>query len=273
MTEKIKTLIVDDSAFARSIIVKRLGVDLDIEVIGVAEDGIDALEKIKQLKPNVVTMDITMPRMDGLTALERIMAECPTPVIMLSALTAEQAPATISALELGAVDFYLKPSTLNPAGMAKHSEELIQKIKIAAQVDLAKMRRNGRGSYRASMAKALANGSASKAGPSVEKGPPSNGSRYHGKVLVIGSSTGGPRALSELIPDLPADLPVPYCLSNTCHQGSPSRSRNGCTRIRRCLPYYDPRWAGHLTWPLQLACLPVSRNTCFASLTPAVLVK
>ena len=80
MTEKIKTLIVDDSAFARSIIVKRLGVDSDIEVIGVAKDGIDALEKIKQLKPNVVTIDITMPRLDGLAALERIMAECPTPV-------------------------------------------------------------------------------------------------------------------------------------------------------------------------------------------------
>ena len=90
-------------------------------------------------------MDITMPRLDGLAALERIMAECPTPVIMLSALTAEQAPATISALELGAVDFYLKPSTLNPAGMAEHSDELVQKIKIAAQIDLAKMRRNRRG--------------------------------------------------------------------------------------------------------------------------------
>jgi len=125
LTEKIKTLIVDDSAFARSIIVKRLGVDPDIEVIGVAKDGIDALEKIKQLKPNVVTMDITMPRLDGLAALERIMAECPTPVIMLSALTAEQAPATMSALELGAVDFYLKPSTLNPAGMSEHSDELV----------------------------------------------------------------------------------------------------------------------------------------------------
>ena len=82
-------MIVDDSAFARSIIVKKLSVDPNIEVIGVAKDGVDALDKIKQLKPNVVTLDISMPRMDGLTALKRIMAECPTPVVILSALTAE----------------------------------------------------------------------------------------------------------------------------------------------------------------------------------------
>ena len=100
MAQQIKTLVVDDSAFARSMIVKRLAADPDIEVIGVAKDGVDALDKIKALKPNVVTLDISMPRMDGLTALERIMAECPVPVVMLSALTAEQAPATISALEM-----------------------------------------------------------------------------------------------------------------------------------------------------------------------------
>ena len=98
MAQHIKTLIVDDSAFARSIIVKKLSVDPDIEVIGVAKDGIDALDKIKALKPHVVTLDVSMPRMDGLTSLERIMAECPTPVIMLSALTGEQAPATMAAL-------------------------------------------------------------------------------------------------------------------------------------------------------------------------------
>ena len=209
MTQQIKTLIVDDSAFARTIIVKRLSVDPEIQVIGVANDGIDALDKIKRLKPDVVTLDISMPRMDGLTALERIMAECPTPVIMLSALTGEQAPATISALELGAVDFFLKPSALNPAGMARQPDELVEKVKIAAQVDLAKMRRNRPRKNRAPTAREPASGRASKEDSTVGKVPRTGEGGYRGKVLVIGSSTGGPKALSQLVPELPAELPVP----------------------------------------------------------------
>ena len=212
MTQQIKILVVDDSAFARSIILKRLSVDPDIEVIGVAKDGVDALEKIKQLKPHVVTLDISMPRMDGLTALERIMAECPTPVIMLSALTSEQAPATISALELGAVDFFLKPSALNPAGMSTQSDELVLKVKIAAQVDATKLRRNARRKQPAPAEKAPANGMAPNQHVSIGKTIRPKKGRYQGKVLVIGSSTGGPKALSELVPELPADLPVPVLI-------------------------------------------------------------
>lgn len=212
MTQKITALIVDDSAFARSIIVKRLGVAPDIEVIGVAKDGVDALDKIKQLKPNVVTMDITMPQMDGLTALERIMAECPTPVVMLSALTSDQAEATISALELGAVDFFLKPSALSPAGMTNESDELAQKIRTAAKVDLFKLQRNARRKSRASQAKAASSGAGPKEGTCNEQYQRAKKGRYQGKVLVIGSSTGGPKALAELIPELPADLPVPVLI-------------------------------------------------------------
>lgn len=212
MTQKIKTLIVDDSAFARSMIVKRLSIDPDIEVVGVAKDGVDALDKIKHLKPNVVTLDITMPRMDGLTALEQIMAECPTPVVMLSALTSDQATATISALELGAVDFFLKPSALNPAGLTRESDELALKIRTAAQVDPAKLQRNARRQYRASQARTTGNGTVPKEGASNETTHRFKRSRYRGKVLVIGSSTGGPKALSELVPELPAGLPVPVLI-------------------------------------------------------------
>lgn len=212
MTQQIKTLIVDDSAFARSMIVKRLCADPEIEVIGVAKDGLDALEKIKHLKPDVVTLDISMPRMDGLTALKRIMAECPTPVIMLSALTGEQAPATISALEIGAVDFFLKPSVLNPAGMVKESDELALKVKIASQVDLAKMQRNAGRKHRASPVKTSNKAAAPKDDTSAGKISRPRKVRYRGKVLVIGSSTGGPRALAELVPELPADLPIPVLI-------------------------------------------------------------
>lgn len=209
MTQQIKILVVDDSAFARSIILKKLSVDPGIDVIGVAKDGIDALEKIKELKPDVVTLDVSMPRMDGLTALERIMAECPTPVVMLSALTGEQAPATMSALELGAVDFFLKPSVLSPAGTNGQTDDLAEKVKIASQVDLAKFRRRLPRKNRSSPAKATRIAQAPK-----EKEAPGECQRairgkYHGKVLVIGSSTGGPRALAQLIPELPPDLPVP----------------------------------------------------------------
>ena len=100
MPSKTRVLVVDDSAFARSIIAKKLACD-DLEIIDFAKDGIEALEKTKALKPDVITLDVSMPRMDGLEALERIMAECPTPVVMLSALTGKQTQTTISALEGG----------------------------------------------------------------------------------------------------------------------------------------------------------------------------
>jgi len=212
LTQSIKTLIVDDSAFARSMIVKRLTADPGIEIIGVAKDGVDALEKIKNLKPQVVTLDITMPRMDGLTTLERIMEECPTAVIMLSALTGEQAPATVAALELGAVDFFLKPSALNPAGIASDTDELVEKVKTAAQVNMARWRQNSRRKPRPASVKTAVNGAVATESATVGKNSRFKKARYQGKVLVIGSSTGGPKALVELIPNLPANLPVPVLL-------------------------------------------------------------
>lgn len=101
MTDKIRVLVLDDSAFARSVIAKKLDADPDLEVVGFARDGLEALEKVKSLRPSVVTLDVSMPRMDGLEALERIMEDCPTPVVMLSALTGEQTQTTIAALERG----------------------------------------------------------------------------------------------------------------------------------------------------------------------------
>lgn len=192
MSEAIKVLIVDDSAFARSVIAKKLDTDPGIAVAGFARDGADALEKIRELKPDVVTMDITMPEMDGLTALEHIMAGNPLPVIMLSALTGPQTHATITALELGAVDFFLKPSVANPAGTDESTLELIQKIKTAAAVP----------------GKRLVPSKKIK-GPRRPGSHPTKGAIPNMvNVLVIGSSTGGPRALAELIPDIPPNLPT-----------------------------------------------------------------
>ena len=110
----VKVLIVDDSSFARLSITRQLNADPEIDVVGVARNGIEALEKMKALEPNVVTLDVEMPRMDGLQTLSHIMAEQPTPVVMLSSLTGEGTTTTIRALELGAIDYYLKSSPASP---------------------------------------------------------------------------------------------------------------------------------------------------------------
>jgi len=192
VSDAIKVLIVDDSAFARSVIAKKLDSDSSIAVAGFARDGAQALERIRVLKPDVVTMDITMPEMDGLTALKHIMAHNPLPVIMLSALTGPQTKATITALELGAVDFFLKPSVANPAGVDGSALDLIQKIKTAAAVS----------------GKRLVPSSKKKR-PRRQGSPLTNGAVPNMvNVLVIGASTGGPKALAELMPDIPPNLPT-----------------------------------------------------------------
>jgi two-component system chemotaxis response regulator CheB len=192
MEKGIKVLIVDDSAFARSAIAARLGTDSVIEVVGQAKDGLDAIEKTKELKPDVVTLDVVMPRMDGLAALERIMHECPTPVVMLSALTGKGADATIKALELGAVDFFLKPSIASPVGRDESTEELVRKIRVASQVKVSTRRRDTRPRQPVAASAKRARRQAND----------------FNKVVVIGSSTGGPQALNQLIPAIPGDIPA-----------------------------------------------------------------
>jgi two-component system chemotaxis response regulator CheB len=203
MERRIKVLVVDDSSFARSTIVAKLTTDPEIEIAGQARDGIEAVEKVKELKPAVVTMDVTMPRMDGLVALDRIMVECPTPVVMLSALTAEGAEATVRALELGAIDFFLKPSIANPAGVDKSTSDLITKIKVASKVKVSRRRK----------AAVL-----DRVRPRTEKPVKRRSTRIE-RVVVIGSSTGGPQALSHVIPELPGDIPALILIVQHMPQG------------------------------------------------------
>jgi two-component system chemotaxis response regulator CheB len=184
--KKVKVLVVDDSGYVITSVTNKLNADPDIEVIGSARNGIEAIEKVKNLKPDVVTLDIIMPEMDGLTALQKIMVECPTPVVMLSALTSENAQTTIKALELGAVDFFLKPSAINPVA----DDVLANKVKTAAECNVLK-----NGQY-------VAGTSSSKKKTASDKYIPFE------KLVVIGASTGGPRALMRLIPSLPADIPA-----------------------------------------------------------------
>ncbi len=192
MQKKVRVLVVDDSKYVVVTVTKKLQSDPDIEVIDSASNGVEAVEKVKSLRPDVVTMDVVMPEMDGLQALERIMAECPTPVVMLSALTSENAEPTIKALELGAVDFYLKPSAIRPVGTGFEEDGLINKVKTAAVSNIRRRDACQPLQGRASLANRQEN----------EKK-----TRFD-KLVVIGSSTGGPRALMQIIPFLPADIPA-----------------------------------------------------------------
>ncbi len=185
----IKVLIVDDSAYMRYVLKNHLDGDPEIEVVDTARDGLDALSKIATLKPDVVTLDLEMPRMDGFAALKRIMSESPMPVIILSSLTQEGADATIRALRLGAVDFVPKP-VKGVLDLEAVRDELRAKIKHVAGLHISKL-----GVPEKRSATGL-----TKRGAAIGGG----GAR---EIVVIGTSTGGPRALHEVVPHLPKSLP------------------------------------------------------------------
>jgi two-component system chemotaxis response regulator CheB len=198
MERAVRVLIVDDSAFMRHRLAKRLDVDPGITVVGKAYDGLDALSQIKALNPDVVTLDVEMPRMDGLTALRRIMAECPTPVIMLSAATQRGARVTIKALMRGAIDFVAKPAANE--NFYSIIKELTAKIKIAAGV------RSSSPPHSPTPALAdIATPPSLSPARDVPR-PKPRAFRKDDRLIVIGASTGGPRALQQVLSDLPADL-------------------------------------------------------------------
>ena len=188
MGKPIRVLVVDDSPFLRHTLTSRLAAAGEIAVVGTAADGVDALARVIELKPDVVVLDVEMPRMDGLAALQRIMAECPTPVVMFSALTQRGARATIQALVRGAVDFVPKPAA--SAGMQGVIAELVAKIKAAASVSLQV----------ASLPRVRAGPAAAKQG--------ARAFRHGDTLIVIGASTGGPRALHWILSELPGNLPA-----------------------------------------------------------------
>lgn len=192
MPALIKVLVTDDSAFMRKVITDILNRDPAIQVVDTARNGQEALEKIKRHEPDVVTLDVEMPVMDGISALQQIMRDNPRPVIMLSSLTQEGAELTLKALHEGAVDFVAKPSGNISLDIEKVAADIIQKVKIAAQT------KPGRIST-----------SAAYQMPPVTAFPAKKPSAVDGrleKVVMIGTSTGGPKALHDVIPRLPADL-------------------------------------------------------------------
>ncbi|WAH36477.1 protein-glutamate methylesterase/protein-glutamine glutaminase [Alicyclobacillus dauci] len=198
---KIRVLVVDDSLFMRTFITRMLQEDQDIEIVGTAANGVQAVELVKQLRPQVVTMDIEMPVMNGLDALKRIMDECPTSVIMLSTLTAEGADLTVQALQCGAIDFLKKPANV-PTKMLDVKEKLLAKIKMAAHSNVQRSNPVTRRNIPMQSAKSFAEA------PVPALPIPSNAAKLQ-HIVAIGTSTGGPRALEAVLPLFPRDFPHP----------------------------------------------------------------
>ncbi|MDR2104830.1 MAG: chemotaxis response regulator protein-glutamate methylesterase [Deferribacteraceae bacterium] len=194
---KIKVLVVDDSAFMRKAIETMLAGETDIEIIGYGKNGIEAVDMAASLKPDVITLDVEMPKMDGITALELIMKHSPVPVIMVSSLTQEGADTTLKALDKGAVDFIPKEKSYGSVGILKISNELKTKVRRFAG-DKAILHR----------LKPLSSAhTAAVPRPSAPSKRVS--SSTHKKIVALGTSTGGPQSLQRVIPMLPAELGVP----------------------------------------------------------------
>ncbi|MCG8333109.1 MAG: chemotaxis response regulator protein-glutamate methylesterase [Proteobacteria bacterium] len=197
---RFKALVVDDSAFMRTEIKKILELDPDLEVIATAQNGQEALQLVKEHQPDVVTMDINMPKMNGLEALKRIMQEMPCPVVMVSALTSDSADETIEALAVGAFDFFQKPSGSISLDIALQADIIRKKVRIAARYK------------RRLRTKSKAWRKTEKKTKVIERIKQSlNRSRHErlatpSSIVAIGVSTGGPRALMSILPALPSDF-------------------------------------------------------------------
>ncbi|HXE90289.1 MAG TPA: chemotaxis response regulator protein-glutamate methylesterase [Terriglobales bacterium] len=204
---KIRVLVVDDSAFMRKVLTSLINADPQLMVVGEARDGRDAVSQAESLKPDVITMDINMPHMDGLQATELIMGSNPRPIVIVSSESREGAEPTLKALELGAIDFVAKPSGGVDLDMTVVREELCRKLRLAAKVRVV------RTATRSRLGQEIAT-SAPRTEP-APKPPVSTGrfasaaSAANGRfpLVVVACSTGGPATLMKLFPAFPKDFP------------------------------------------------------------------
>ena len=197
MSRKIRALVVDDSAFVRKVVSQMLARSPEIEVVGTARDGVDALEMVERCKPDVVTLDLVMPRMNGVEFLREQANRHPVPVVICS-IAHETGEMALDAFEAGAVDFVRKPTALATDRVYEIADDLIAKVIGASQ---------------ASLRPVLPPAAITAAAFTHSPRPNSlSGEESTAEVVVIGVSTGGPQALRHLIPSLPADFPVPIAI-------------------------------------------------------------
>lgn len=188
---KTKVLVIDDSALIRSLLTEIINDTKDLQVIGTAPDPLVAREMIKQLNPDVLTLDVEMPRMDGLDFLEKLMRLRPMPVLMVSTLTEKGSEITLRALELGATDFVTKPKMGISQGMQQYADEITDKIRTAAKAKVSTLQ-------------SIAKASATASEPQSAIRNPLISSE---KLLIIGASTGGTEAIKSFLMQMPSDCP------------------------------------------------------------------
>ena len=184
--KKTKVLIVDDSALIRTLLTALLSEDRRLEVVGTANDPYEAREKIKQLSPDVVTLDIEMPKMNGITFLKNLMRLRPIPVVMISTLTQAGAPATLEALEMGAIDFFAKPQGDDPQALERYGQDICEKVYWAAKANVAHF---------------------SETPVPTKMQVSKTGRAKPGFICAIGASTGGTEAIKHVISTLPLYAP------------------------------------------------------------------
>ncbi len=212
MPDKIKVVVVDDSALVRSLLSEIINKQPDMTCVGVASDPYMAREIIRERNPDVITLDVEMPKMDGLEFLARLMRLRPTPVVMVSTLTEHGAETTLRALELGAVDFVAKPRIGVAAGLQQLADDIVEKIRIAARAHVRRLT----GPTAAPAAPTGLHRSGAPAGSNAASAAPLGGAPTPTsplrlsteKVICIGASTGGTEAIKEILVELPPDAPA-----------------------------------------------------------------
>ncbi len=243
-SRKIRVLVVDDSAFVRKAVERMLSTAADLEVVGTAGDGEEGLRKVRELSPDVVTLDVKMPRLGGLETLERLMREHPVPVLLMSTLTQEGAEVTLRGLELGAMDFVDK-SSVQPMTMLSLADELIAKIRALGGARVrARPHEPARSEAVATVAPA--------------------------EAVVIAASTGGPTALQAVVSALPAGLPAAVLIVQHIPRGF-TRSLAERLDARSAIPVHEAR-DGEAVAPGTVLIAPAGIHTRLVRRGGAILV-
>jgi two-component system, chemotaxis family, protein-glutamate methylesterase/glutaminase len=243
MGAPIRVLVVDDSRFIQRQLVQILEGNGSFKVVATVGDGEKAIAAVREHDPDVVTMDITMPHMDGLAAVAWIMAQCPKPVVIVSSYTRKGGKTSIYALELGAIDIVEKPNgnavTLD---LAEKAQELIEKVRMASRIRVV------RNAAAPRLQPAPPSIVARPASPDPRRPAPRGvaGRSIPGRVIVVASSTGGPATLSEILPALPAELEVPILIAQHMPAGftrdlADQLDRRCRIRVREAVPEELPR--------------------------------
>jgi two-component system, chemotaxis family, protein-glutamate methylesterase/glutaminase len=205
---KFRVLIVDDSAFMRKVLESIFNADAQLQVVGHAKDGREAITLSESLKPDVITMDLNMPHMDGLQATAHIMTNSPRPIVIVSSESKEGAASTLKALELGAIDFVAKPSSGIDLDMQSVKEELLRKVRVAAKVRVVRTASRFANAVQAPAKAGAPSGAAP--GPTSTSAVPGSDLRF--PVVVVGASTGGPATIMRMAPGFTRDFPAAVLL-------------------------------------------------------------